>query len=984
MKPETKDGYQIAIDEQESRTENTLSKEKAYYESFLKGLYVDSLPKREFTAKKDPENASYDLKLELPSDFDAFIKKEHLTRKGFFNSLFSLALSKWNDMEEVFYTTIYEGRDLASYANSVTMLVKTLPVYSVIKGKATVNGFLSSMENELSTTESNTLYSFAEICHDYKVPTDVLFAYQGDGFLPSKFAKLPIENIPLISKTPKASFSAQISESSNDCLLHIEYDKNLYREEMAVHFARMMNKMIPEFLNKELLSQIECLDSVSAGEIGFYNQTTDHFLYRNFEEIFQASVHKNLRKTAVIGIDERLTYEELDKRSSIIANFLLKQGIKKDDKIIVMMPRIANAYSVIQGVLKAGGCFTPIDPKYPDERVNYIINTAQSPLVLTTDKIKQDRMSTLVKLPIFTVEEILSDHPDSTFPNVKIDADALAYCIFTSESTGQPKGVMIEHHSLVNYVSPTKHNLVAKEYLEYGHVTVALASLSFDFSVDEEMVPLANGLTIMLASEEEILNPLILSKRMLKEGVDFAFPVPSYPNNALDIKEVVEAFKKVKLIKAGGEAFSVALYRKIKNLGIDAVLHNVYGPTEITVANCQDTLTSDEEITIGYPSANYYDYIIDRDNHPVPFGAVGEIFVAGEGVSRGYVGRDDLNSTRYLMIDGHRAFKTGDIGRFLYNGKIDIFGRRDNQVKLRGLRVELDEIQANMDRYPDITQSICLVKETPENGQFVVGYYTAKKDIDVEELKKYLAKYLTPYMIPRVFVKMEAFPTNNNGKVDKKALPVPEVKSIKSNKSLRKPKNELQKKLFDIYSKVLGTTDFSIDDDFSSLGGSSLSASKVAMLAMEENLPLSYGNVFDNPSVADLYGHILLQNQNQKPLAGTEETTPEKAIPTSLGLSHNVVSDLKDMKIDHQLGKVLLFGGTGFLGIHVLKELLKDPSQHVICLLRSQKGLNPENRLKGLLAYYFESPSTSLFGKQIKVIEGDLTPGNLNALLKDE
>ncbi|MFA7111898.1 MAG: AMP-binding protein, partial [Bacilli bacterium] len=177
--------------------------------------------------------------------------------------------------------------------------------------------------------------------------------------------------------------------------------------------------------------------------------------------------------------------------------------------------------------------------------------------------------------------------------------------------------------------------------------TLALASLSFDISVDEEMVPLANGLTIMLASEEEILNPLIMAKRIEKEGVDLAFPVPSYLNNALDVKEVAEAFKNFKLIKTGGEAFSVALYRKVKGLGINAALHNVYGPTEITVANCQDTLTSDENISIGYPSANYKDYIIDRNNHVVPFGAIGEILVGGEGVSRGYVGRDDLNSKIY-------------------------------------------------------------------------------------------------------------------------------------------------------------------------------------------------------------------------------------------------------------------------------------------------------------------------------------------------
>ncbi|MFA6755581.1 MAG: amino acid adenylation domain-containing protein [Bacilli bacterium] len=982
LKAESKDGYTISLEEEKERTPKELGKQKAYYESFLKGVDASSTPKKEYSSIGKKENAVYEKKLDLPKNLDEFLKKHSLTRKGFYNSIFSYALSIWNDMEESLYTTIYEGRDLASYSNTVTMLVKTIPVYQSIKENETTLEYLKSMEEELSNSEANTLYSFAEVAHDYNVPTDILFAYQGDGFLPTSLASLKIENIPIVSNTPKSIFGVQVVENSSGSVLHFEYDKSLYKIDMPIHFARMMEKLISEFINKDLLNKVEPIDLESKSEIDKYNQTDDPFMYENYAEVFQASVKKNAKKTAVIAIDERLTYEELDKRSNIIANFLLSKGVKKDDKVVVMMPRIANAYSVIQGVIKSGACYAPIDPKYPDDRVNYIIETAEAPLIITTNKIKEERAKTLAKVPLFTIEDIFAGKINTTYPNVKISRDSLAYCIFTSGSTGKPKGVMIEHHSLVNYVSPTKHNLVAKEYLEYGHVTLALASLSFDISVDEEMVPLANGLTIMLASEEEILNPLIMAKRIEKEGVDLAFPVPSYLNNALDVKEVAEAFKNFKLIKTGGEAFSVALYRKVKGLGINAALHNVYGPTEITVANCQDTLTSDENISIGYPSANYKDYIIDRNNHVVPFGAIGEILVGGEGVSRGYVGRDDLNSTKYIMIDGVRAFKTGDIGRFMYDGKIDIFGRRDNQVKLRGLRVELDEIEANIDRYPGITKSICLVKENPKDGQFLVGYYTCDKDINIEDLKKHLAKSLTSYMIPQVFMKMESFPTNNNGKVDKKALPTPE-KQVNTSVNIRKPKNELQQKLFDIYQKVLGISDFSIDDDFFTLGGSSLSASKVAMLAMEENLPLSYSDVFDNPSIADLYDFIIL-NKKEKPQQKENKfeviSKKEKVLD---GLKYNTFKYLDEMKIDHSLGKVLLFGATGFLGIHVLRELLKDPKQEVVCVLRTSKGINPEAKLKGLLAYYFDSPFESSFGKQITVVDGDLTDTNLNVLVKN-
>jgi amino acid adenylation domain-containing protein len=981
---EAKDGFQIALDEEKKRTPEELTKEKAYYESFLKGVEGSSTPRKEPESQKEKENGIIDLPLKINrAKLSSFLKEHHLTSKGFYNAVFSFALAKWNDSEESLFTTIYEGRDLASYVSSVTMLVKTLPVYAQIKEKETVADYLSQIETQLSESESNTLYSFAELSHDFSLPSDTLFAYQGDGFAINSFATLPAEDITILSSTPKSSFMSEIIENETGITAHFEYDKSLYLEEMPVHFAEMMESVANEFLSKENLDEVESCSKTSKEEIDKYNATDDKFIASNYEELFQASVKKNPTKKAVIAIDETLTYPELDRRSSIIANFLLKKGLKKDDKIVVMMPRVANAYSVIQGVLKAGGCFAPVDPKYPDDRISYIIENSGTPFVVTTKKIKDEREKTLGTVPFYALEDIFKDSPNEAFPNVKIEPDALAYCIYTSGSTGKPKGVMIEEHSLVNYISNTPHNLVAQEYLKYAHVTVALASLSFDISVDEEMVPLANGLTVMLASEDEILNPILLAKRMKENHVDFAFPVPSYLNNALDAKEAVDAFKNLNCIKAGGEPFSQSLYNKVRSLGINAVLHNVYGPTEITVANCQDTITDGNRITIGYPSANYRDYIIDRNNHLVPFGASGEILVAGEGVSRGYVGRDDLNSTKYLTINGKRAFKTGDVGRFLYDGRVDIFGRRDNQVKLRGLRVELDEISTQMELFKGITKAVALVKESPADGQFLVGYFTSSEDINLEELKKHLAKSLTPYMIPHVYMHLDTFPLTNNGKVDKKSLPTPEAKAT-SSKSKRLPKNDLQKKLYDIYEKVLGTKDFSIDDDFFELGGSSLSASKVAMLAMEEGLPLSYGDVFANPSVADLYDHILLSKADAiKPLS-EQKKEPIATKSSSKALKCNDIAHLDDMKIDHELGRVLLFGATGFLGIHVLKELINNPKQQVLCLVRPGKSVNAEMRLKGLLAYYFDSPLEEAFKKQIKVVEGDITSGSLNTILKDE
>ena len=306
------------------------------------------------------------------------------------------------------------------------------------------------------------------------------------------------------------------------------------------------------------------------------------------------------------------------------------------------------------------------------------------------------------------------------------------------------------------------------------------------------------------------------------------------------------------------------------------------------------------------------------------------------------------------------------------DGNIEFFGRLDNQVKLRGLRVELDEIEKTINTYPGISNSIVIVRNAPE-GDYLVAYFVSPNKIDQDDLTNHISKSLTPYMVPKAMMQLDKLPLTANGKVDKKNLP--DIKPVESNKVIKEPTNELERKLVEIFKKATGNNEVSIDDDFFTLGGTSLSASKVAMFALNENLPISYGDVFDYPTVLELEKHInSLDN-----VAVEEKQTEDKHEYKCL--KHNVIDEVNDIKIDYQFSKVLLTGATGFLGIHILRELLNQKC-HVVALVRGGQ-LSSKDRLLALMGYYFDSPLEEEIDQYVEVVDGDVTDETLYDKLKD-
>lgn len=970
-------GFEAALDEEKARKTDAYTRAKEYYDSIFSGCDTDFLPVKDKNEPL-PSVGRYELESNLPIEgVKKYCDKNNITLNAFFNAAFGIVLSKYNYKDEAVYTTIYNGRSDSRLSRAVTMLVKTLPVYCNTDGERKIADLLTDMKNQLMQSMTNDIYSFAEISRAYDLKADIMFVYQGDSFEFDRVGGEAAENIPLTLNAAKAPVSINVFIKNDKFVFVSDYRSDMYSENVVRGISECICATAAEFLNKTYLKEVSMLSKESLEILNSFNDTEVPIEQTTCNRLFEKQAAANPDKTAVIANKISLTYKQLNENANRIAHSLLDIGVKPDDMVGVMMPRTVYAYAARQGVLKAGGAFMPLDPKYPDDRISYIIDDSKSKLVVTTEQSANERKALFEKcgVAVLTIEEMLeSDKIDN--PDVSISPSNLCYCIYTSGSTGKPKGVMIEHHSLVNFVDYNRVNVQSCEFCDNMSVSLALAALTFDVSVLEESLPLYHGTTVAMANDDEINNPILLARMLVENKVDVMKCTPSYMNNMLDVPQVVEALKNMKAIDIGAEAFPAPLYDKMRRAGITAKIHNGYGPTEATITTSIDVVESNT-ITIGKPLCNTKVYILDKHRNILPPNVPGELTVLGECVGRGYVGKEELTKDKFITFDNLPAYRSGDLAFWGYDGKIHFMGRMDNQVKLRGLRVELDEIENVMNDYPTILRSVVLVKENPQAGQFLCGYFTASESVDKESLTKHMKRSLTHYMIPSVLIQLDSLPLTNNGKIDKKALPEPEFTVEK--KEFTAPKNELQKKLCNMFAGALGTDRVGIDENFFEIGGTSLSASKIAMRAMTENLPISYGDIFDNPTVEMLEQHILNQKHKQ---THTKEKSAEPAFEgENKALRYNT-AQFVDEVVYSDIGDVMLTGSTGFLGIHVLMQIIKHTNSAVYCLVRHSETIDVEQRLKSMLVYYFSDSMDDLFGTRIFLIEGDITDDEIVSALE--
>lgn len=964
-------GFEAALVEQKARQGEEYLRAKEYYDSIFSGCDTDFLPAQDGQGTASVGLYRRDVQVDM-DELRVFCEEKQITMNTLFTAAFGFVTGRYVYKDEAVFTTIYNGRNDSRLASVISMLVKTLPVYCNIDGEQEIGCYLKETGEQLLNSMNADIYSFAEISRAYGIKADILFAFQGDNFQFEEIAGEKADFEELRLDTAKAPLSVDVVINGDKICYQAEYRSDMYEESTIAGLVDSFAVAVGEFCNKKLLKEVSMVSDEARLELEGYNETdcpvecvTANVLFER-----QAALHPD--RTAVIASGKTRTFRELNENANKIANRLLDMGLHLERMVGVMMPRTVDVYAVRQGIMKAGGAFVPIDPEYPDERIVYILEDSGAEFVIMPKELIRQRSQLLSRIAakVLCMEDLLEEGGDIENPKIDIRPENLCYCIYTSGSTGKPKGVMIEHRNLVNYVDDNPYNVEAQSYVQNATVSLAFAAITFDVSILEECIPLYHGITVCMANEEEIHNPFALSELILAHGVNMMTCTPSFLINIIDMPEMKDALSQIKVFNVGAEAFPDALYGKIMDLGTEAIVFNGYGPTETTIGCAFEQVTG-EKITIGKPMANIKMMVIDKYQNLLPAGVPGELLIIGNGVGRGYVGKPEMTADKFINFEGQKAYRSGDLARWNHHGKIEFMGRMDNQVKLRGLRVELDEIENVINRYPGVKSSVVLVKEKDGN-QFLCGYFVAEQQVECQNLTCFMQKYLTPYMVPGVLMQLPELPLTNNGKVDKRALPEPEY--TQESKNYTAPRTELQRRLCEIFAMALGVEKVGIEDDFFENGGTSLSASKVAMKCMSAGLGVSYADLFEHKTPLALEQYLMgRKSQDVHSVAKEQEAGEDLGQDSTARVLSRNTPDYVDEVHPSAIGNVLLTGGTGFLGAHILKTLVETTDDTIYCLLRRGSASSTEKRLKSMLVYYFSNTYEELFGNRIVIIEGDIT-----------
>ena len=760
---------------------------------------------------------------------------------------FNVLLSRYSRQDDVLVGTAVTGRDDSKVENVVGPIENTVVLRTDLSGNPSFSEILTRVRSTSEEALSHKEIPFEILLEQLPLERDLSRSPVFQVAFRLRQTKVKIFFADAITSAPfdvesgteAFDISFDFAESATSIEGRLSYNIDLFETTTVVRMVDQFSILLAGFASdpeRRIFDVSPLAESERQKILVEFNDTArDYRRDLCIHDFFEAQVERTPEATAVICERDRLTYRELNGRANQLAHYLRKQGVGPEALVGICVERSLDMLVGILGILKAGGAYVPLDPLYPKDRLAAILEDSKTPILLAqqgSSKMLPDHAARLIRLD--------ADWPDiagqpSDNPVRTVSATNLGYVLFTSGSTGRPKGVALEHRSAAIFIQWAQEVFLPEEVAG----TLFSTSMCFDLSVFEIFVPLSMGGKIIIAQ-----NALGLPKLPAAKEVTLINTVPSAIAELVRMGRVPAS---VQVVNLAGEALPSSLAHQIYEKSGVSKVYNLYGPTEDTTYSTYMLVPRGGEVTIGRPLPNTQVYVLDENRQPLPIGVPGELYLAGDGLARGYFGREDLTAERFVANpfakqSGARMYRTGDLARFRPDGTIQYLGRIDNQVKLRGFRIELGEIEAALLKDPSVQSAVVIVREDIPGDKRLVAYVVPSwTSISGPGLKDLVRQRLPEYMVPSAFVEIRALPLSPNGKINRRELPAPDWSTADVGDVVL-PRNELESMLVGIWQAALGIPNVGIRDNFFDLGGHSLVAARVLAeveKTIGRDLPLS-------------------------------------------------------------------------------------------------------------------------------------------------
>ncbi len=780
---------------------------------------------------------------------------------------FNILLYRYTDQGDILIGSPIANRNRAELEGMLGLFVNTLVLRNNLSGNPSFRELLRRVREVTLNAYAHQDLPFEMLVEELQPERDlsrnplyeVMFVLQNTPTSVQEVSGLTLRTLEFDSGTAQLDIFLSMSESEEGLTGCLEYNTDIFEDATITQFINNFQTLLENIVvnPEQQLSELSLLTASEQEQLLFkFNQTrADYPQDASLHQLFEQQVELTPDSLALISQSEELTYRQLNHRVNQLAHYLKKQGVTKETLVAICLERDLDMVVGILAVLKAGAAYIPLDPSYPVERLNFMLSDSQVSLVISQKSfVNNFGQITVISLDSNweLIELETQENPISTSK-----ADNLAYIIYTSGSTGTPKGVLGTHRGTVNGL----HWLWKTYPFTQGEVCCQKTAISFVDSVWEIFAPLLQGIPTVIINDATVLDPQLFIETLAHHKITRIILVPSLLRLLLDnYSHLTKKLSQLKLWITSGEALSVKLAQTFRQLMPFAKLINFYGSSEVSAnATYYDTsLLQDQanSVPIGHPIDNTQVYVLNHDLQPTPVGVVGELYVGGDGLARGYLHRTELTQERFIdnpFIPETKLYKTGDLVRHLSDGNLEYLGRHDEQVKVRGFRVELGEIATIIAQHPDVQESVVIASDDAHENQRLIAYVvTEKQDIAIQ-LLPYLQQKLPNYMLPSAFVVLDALPLTPNGKVDKRSLTTHEVIQPNTTQSFVAPRNFTELSLVKLWENLLNTNPIGVTDNFFDLGGYSFLAVRLMAQIHDRfghNLTLS--TLFENPTIEKL------------------------------------------------------------------------------------------------------------------------------------